>query len=213
MAVTTESPHTTPSKGELTRRAILDAAIARFGRDGFRTTSVADIARDAGLSGTAAYAYFSNKEALFLAAVDHDTAEVIREGITAFADPTDPLPDQPTVGDGNWRESLVFTLVDALDSHPLAHRLLAGLEPEVSARVIDIPALNDLRRVIADQLRREQDRGLVRADIDPDALGRGFVTIILSLLMSVTQLGLEATVDYAADVRAVFDAALEPVRS
>ena len=62
------------SKGAQTRQHILAAAIARFGRDGFRSTSVADIARDAGVGGTVAYAYFPNKEALFLAAVDEDAA-------------------------------------------------------------------------------------------------------------------------------------------
>ncbi len=71
------------SKGEQTRQAILDAAIARFGREGFRATSVADIARDAGVGGTVAYAYFPNKEALFLAAIDEDAAGVISEGLTS----------------------------------------------------------------------------------------------------------------------------------
>lgn len=219
---TTTEPTDRLSKGEITRGAILDAAIDRFGRDGFRTTSVADIARDAGVSGTAAYAYFANKEALFLAAVDHDTAEVIREGIGSVFDVVggdgagageNSAVDSETdavVADPSWRQSLVFTLVDALDDHPLARRLLGGLEPEVSARVIDIPALNDLRRVCAEQLRHEQKAGLVRTDIDPEMLGRGIVTILLSLLMSVTQLGLDATVGYAADVTAVFDAALDP---
>ena len=72
---------TPPTKGEQTRQAILDAAIARFGRDGYRATSVADIARDAGVGGTVAYAYFPNKEALFLAAIDEDAAAVIHEGL------------------------------------------------------------------------------------------------------------------------------------
>lgn len=233
ITATTTAPADRPSKGEVTRRAILAAAIDRFGRDGFRTTSVADIARDAGVSGTAAYAYFANKEALFLAAVDHDTAEVIREGIGSIfdvvgsdgtgavnRDAVDGIGTNGAAGgdggvdgvvaDPSWRQSLVFTLVDALDDHPLARRLLGGLEPEASARVIDIPALNDLRRVCAEQLRHEQKAGLVRTDIDPEMLGRGIVTILLSLLMSVTQLGLDATVGYAADVTAVFDAALDP---
>ena len=71
---------TAPTKGEQTRQAILDAAIARFGRDGYRATSVADIARDAGVGGTVAYAYFPNKEALFLAAIDEDAAARHRRG-------------------------------------------------------------------------------------------------------------------------------------
>ena len=62
------------TKGAQTRQAILEAAIARFGRDGYRATSVADIARDAGVGGTVAYAYFPDKEALFLAALDEDAA-------------------------------------------------------------------------------------------------------------------------------------------
>jgi AcrR family transcriptional regulator len=52
------------SKGERTREAILTAAIERFGREGYRATAVADIARDAGVGGTVAYSYFPSKEAL-----------------------------------------------------------------------------------------------------------------------------------------------------
>ena len=77
------------TKGEQTREAILRAAIARFGREGFRAASVADIARDTGVGGTVAYAYWPNKEALFLAAVDEDAAALIGEGLALLdADPT-----------------------------------------------------------------------------------------------------------------------------
>src|ERR1700751_2940505 len=94
-----------PTKGEQTRRAILEAAVARFGRDGYRATSVADIARDANVGGTVAYAYFPNKEALFLAAVDEDAAAVIEEGLATVLD----VPDIR-----RWHDTLIFTLVDAV---------------------------------------------------------------------------------------------------
>ena len=191
-----------PSKGELTRRAVLDAAIARFGRDGYRATSVADIARDASVGGTVAYAYFPNKEALFLAAVDHDAAAVIEEGVTHI------LED---LGADDWRGTLVFTLVDAVDRHPLARRLLAGLEPEVTARVMEIPALHELRKACAERLRTEQASGRARPDIDAAAVANGIVTICLSLLRSVVQIGSDVTVIYAEDVATVFAAALDPV--
>src|SRR5436190_15700397 len=110
------------SKGTETRRAILDAAIARFGREGYRATSVADIARDAGVGGTVAYAYFPNKEALFVAAVDEDAAGVIEEGLSTLAD---------EVSLADWRATLIFTLLQAVEHHPLARRLLPGLEPDV----------------------------------------------------------------------------------
>lgn len=199
-APSTAGEHTR-RKGAQTRRAILDAAIARFGRDGYRATSVTDIARDARVSGTLAYAYFPNKEALFLAACDDDAAAVINEGVMTVLDDRH---------DTAWRETLVLDLAAAMEHHPLARRLLAGLEPEVTARVLEIPALNDLRRACVERLRAEQEAGTVRADVDPVSMGNGIVAIMLSLLMSVVQLGKQATVVYAADVTAVFDAATRP---
>src|ERR1700689_5447846 len=150
----TES-ETTTSKGAQTRRAILDAAIVRFGREGFRSSSVADIARDASVGGTVAYAYFPSKEALFFAAVDEDAAGVIHEGLsTAFVETTVP----------NWWQTLIVTLVDALERHPLARRLLAGLEPDVTGRVLEMPALAELRKACAERLRSEQAAGTGRPD-------------------------------------------------
>lgn len=198
VAVTEQT--TATSKGEQTRSAILRAAIARFGREGYRATSVADIARDAGVGGTVAYAYFPNKEALFLAAVDEDAAAVIRDGLLS-------VMAKPTVED--WRQTLIFTLIGAVEHHPLARRLLAGLEPEVTQRVLEIPALADLRKVCAERLRAEQLNGTVRSDIDPVTIANGVVSIVLSLLMSVTQVGPEAAAAYGADVAAVFSAAIE----
>lgn len=189
-----------PTKGALTRRAILDAAIARFGREGFRATAVADIARDAGVGGSLAYAYFPSKEALFFAAVDEDAAAVIREGVDTLIDSGDVEA---------WRRKLIFTLIEALDHHPLARRLLAGLEPEVTARVLGIPALAELRKACAERLRAEQLRGCVRRDLDPVVAANGLVAIMLSLLMSVVQIGLTAVELYAEDIASVLAAAVE----
>ena len=188
------------AKGAETRQTILDAAIERFGRDGYRATSVADIARDAGVGGTVAYAYFADKEALFLAAIDEDAAAVIHEGLSSIFEDT---------GRPDWQQVLFFSLVAAVEGHPLARRLLAGLEPEVTVRVLEIPALSDLRKAVAERLAAEQMAGTVRHDIDPSIIGNGIVAIMLSLLMSVVQLGTEAAGSYADDVAAVFEAALD----
>ena len=188
-------------KGAQTRRVILDAAITRFGRDGYRATSVADIAREAGVGGTVPYAYFPGKEALFLAAVDEDAAAVIEKGLAStFAEPH--LPD--------WPQRLVSTLLAALDQHPLARRLLAGLEPEVTVRVLDIPALNELRKACAELISSEQVTNLVRPDIDPTSIANGIVAIVLSLLMSAVQLGLDAVDRFGREVASVLQAAIEP---
>ncbi len=188
------------TRGAQTRQAILDAAIVRFGRDGYRATSVADIARDAGVGSTITYAYFPNKEALFLAALDEDAAAVMHNGLLKVLEETDPR---------TWRESLLLTLIAAVETHPLARRVLSGLEPTVTDRVIDIPALAELRKAMAERLRSEQLAGTIRHDIDPVAIANGSITIILSLMMSVLQIGPSAVLALGDDVFAVFQAALE----
>jgi AcrR family transcriptional regulator len=193
---------TTPTtKGELTRRAILDAAIERFGREGYRATSVADITRDAGVGGTVAYAYFDNKEALFLAALDEDAAAVIHEGTSEFMADPDPR---------SWQTTLITSLVESLDRHPLARRVLSGLEPDVTDRVIDLPALVELRKAVVERLRVDQASGVVRSDVDAEAIGNGAVTVIVALLMAVLQFGRSGVADHGNDVFALFDAALRP---
>jgi AcrR family transcriptional regulator len=192
------------SKGEQTRGAILQAAIARFGREGFRATSVADVARDAGVGPTVPYAYFPGKEALFLAAVDEDAAGLVAKALVIVNEQL-PLEDM--------RIGLILSLVEGLDDHPLAGRMLGGLEPTVTDRVLQLPALEELRKGVAERLRAEQLEGRVRSDIDTMVVGQGLVAIVLSLLMSVVQLGRDIAAPYAAEVAAVFAAALEPPRS
>ncbi|TMC49219.1 MAG: TetR/AcrR family transcriptional regulator [Chloroflexi bacterium] len=195
-------PATSMTKGERTRQALLEAGVERFARDGYRRTSVAEIARDAGLSSTAAYVYFPNKEALFLAAVDEDAAAVIEEGLSSLTDDLDL---------DRWQQTLIYALLAAIGRHPLARRVLAGLEPEFTVRLLTIPALEQLRRVSADRLRRQQRAGQVRLDIDPVPMANGLVTIILSLLMSLLQTGTDAAAVLGPDVAAVMEAALSPL--
>ena len=146
--------------------------------------------------------YFPNKEALFLAAIDEDAAAVIQEGLFSVV-------GEPQIQD--WRQTLVYTLAGAVTGHPLARRVLAGLEPEVTERVLEIPALAELRKACTERIRTEQLAGTVRPDIDATSIGNGVVSIVLSLLMSVVQVGSNAAVAYGTDVAAVFEAALSPL--
>ncbi|GAC1542594.1 MAG: hypothetical protein NVS3B12_30710 [Acidimicrobiales bacterium] len=196
MWLVSETPEGT--KGERSRRAVLDAAILRFAREGYRSTSVADIARDANLSPTAAYAYFPNKEALFIAAVDEDAAAHIGEALTSVLDGHAP---------GDWRH-LIATLLEALDRHPLARRVLAGLEPEFTVRLLGIGALEQLRKGVAELLHAEQLAGVVRADIEPTEIARGLVTIVISLLISLLQTGVGPEGALSDEVVAVLDASI-----
>lgn len=188
------------TKGEQTRQAVLDAAIGRFGRDGFRGTSVADISRDAEVSGTVAYQYFDNKEALFHAALDADA--------TAILDRVLPIVFGDR-GTEDWRRGLFVTLMAAVEEHPLAKRVLAGQEPEVTQR-FGTPIVDELRAAVTERLQSEQVAGTVRADIDPADVATGLVAIVLSLLMSTIQLGPEMTASNIGGIMAVFEAVLDP---
>ncbi len=188
------------TKGDLTRQALLDAAIVRFAREGYRGTSVADVCRDAGLSTTASYPYFANKEVLFVAAVDEDVAALIADAVSLVA--IDQQPDA-------WGGVLMQALVDHMSGHPLAGRIVRGLEPEFTMRLLHIPALQELRKTVTELIRAEQTDGRVRQDIDAGQTANGMVVIVISLLMATMQTGAdaEAYAQVAADVESVLQAA------
>ena len=190
-----------PGKGERTRQRLLDIAVQRFAADGFRRTSVSDIAREAGLTPAAAYAYFAGKEGLFKAAVDTDAGALIEAARSAAAE------------GASAREQLflfVGELRERVDDHPLARRVLSGLEPEVAARLLTIPSLVALTAALADELTEAQAASDIRADVDPAEVAVGLETIVLALLMAELQTGLTVEPERQAGVLAVMDAALRP---
>jgi AcrR family transcriptional regulator len=195
------APATT--KGDRTRYAILDAAVARFAREGYRGTSVADVCRDAGLSTTASYPYFGNKEALFIAAVDEDVAGLIDDAVSLVV--IDDNPDQ-------WGRVIMRALVAHVGAHPLAGRILRGLEPDFTMRLLHIPALQELRGTLTDLIRVQQMEGGVRRDIHPGQTASGLVVIVISLLMATMQTGASdgGYEVVAADVESVLHAATRP---
>jgi len=190
-----------PGKGERTRQRLLEIAVQRFAADGFRRTSVSDIAREAGLTPAAAYAYFAGKEGLFQAAVDTDAGALIEAARSAAAE------------GASAREQLflfVGELRERVDNHPLARRVLSGLEPEVAARLLTIPSLVSLTAALADELTEAQAASDIRADVDPAEVAVGLETIVLALLMAELQTGLTVEPERQAGVLAVMDAALRP---
>ena len=190
----------TETKGERTRRRLLELAVRRFAEEGYRATSVSAIARDAGITQAAVYAYFANKEALFEAAVDLDAAELIA-GARAELDESLPLVE--------LIPSLLLHLRLGVEHHRLARRVLAGQEPEVIHRLADLPALQDITAELAVLLKDAQARAEVPIDLSVDDLAVGIETVVLSLLMSSVQVPLEADRRVPA-ILTVFQALLRP---
>jgi AcrR family transcriptional regulator len=145
---------------EATRRAVLAAARASFGRKGYAQTSVDEIAAAAGVTKGAVYHHFAGKEALFRAVHAEVEADALARA-TAAGDPTEPPLD------------LIATQLNAY--------LDAALDEEIRRiTLIDGPALlgfewdptadqqaahEALRSFIAAAISRGQI-----VDLDPDAL-------------------------------------------
>ena len=192
-------PHLGP-KAEQSRKAIVDAAVARYGRDGFRASSIAAIARDAGVSRSLAYAYFENADDLFDAAVDQDVAALIDQVLSPFI--------REQFDDPFWRQRAIRDLVEALDAFPLAHPVMAGLEPAATGRLLHMPALEQLRLSVAARLSDGQEVGLVRPGVDAALMGRAVITIWVSVLLAAVQFGLDELDDELAPIRLLIESAV-----
>ncbi len=195
-----------PSKGERTRAALVEAAVRRFVAEGFARTSLADLARDVGLTPSAVYRYFPDKESLFITAVDSDAAalvELVRETLLEGTEET----IAGLLGRLLGRLNAVVAL------HPLASRVLSGAEAMSPDRIMGLPHLTALRQELADLLRVGQDAGVVRDDIKSDQIALGIETIVMYQLSHLATLqGTEARTDdeRAMAIAAVIDSALRP---
>jgi AcrR family transcriptional regulator len=191
----------TTTRGAKTRQALLDAARERFARDGYRATSVADISRDAGVGGTTAFVHFDNKEALFFAAVDDDLGSLFDElGI-----------ELASLGpEGAVHERLLATVLAIIERHPLARRLLAGLEPEVTERVLETESFAVLRRAVAELLAEGQAAGAIRPDLAPEHLADGLVAVVVAVAMASVQIGPTVPETFGAGLATLLRGLLTP---
>lgn len=187
-----------PGRGDVTRRAVLDAAIDRFGRDGFRRTSVTSIARQAGLGSTTTYVHYPTKEALFDAAAEDDLASLFVKVVEVI-----DLAD-PTVGP----TAQIGTLLAELEHHPLAARLVGGLEPELTDRLLAADALATLTHAVTERVAEGQRLGVIRSDLSAAALGDGLISLVIALTMVAVQLGQPLLDQRAEGIDAIFQAVL-----
>ncbi len=178
---------TATARGERTRRLLIDAARERFARDGYRGTTIAVISRDAGVGSTTAFVHFDNKDALFFAAVDDDLAAMFRE----FSERLGALMalDAEFLSQEMVLRELLGTVLEIIDRHPLARRLIAGLEPDFTARVLESPSFDDLRATLVPLLEEGQRAGWIRPDLPAADLADGMTGFVLAMAMASVQIG------------------------
>ncbi len=75
----------------LSQRRILEAARKRFEASGYRRSTIADIARDAGVAVGTVYRYFDSKEEVFVAVIQQVNAGWLERAREALTKPGRPL--------------------------------------------------------------------------------------------------------------------------
>jgi AcrR family transcriptional regulator len=181
-------------RGERTRLLLLDIARERFARDGYRGTSVAVIAREAGVGGTTAFVHFDSKEDLFLTAVDDDLASMFDEIAGLLWDPS---------AQGLVADRVTDSVLEVVERHPLARRLLAGLEPAFTIRVLESGSFAALRSALATLFEQDQREGRVRSDVDATELADGVVALMLGVAMASVQIGPTISETFGPGIAAV----------
>lgn len=170
----------TAGKGLATRQRVLRMAVVRFADQGFRQTSVAQIARDAGVSAPAVHGYFGSKEDLFRAAFAHDVDDFLQVFRARLA-------GGQLLGSG---ATLLPALLAEVQNHPLVRRVMQGREPERTVELLELPAVASTRADLVTAVAAAQTAGLLRDDFPAVALAGALETLILALLLGAVQVGM-----------------------
>ncbi len=96
------------ARGEEKRTRIIEAAIHRFGEDGYEGASTRDIAQDAGVNPPALQYYFDSKEGLYAACFAHITGQ--------FSAAMQPVYQRADAIQPGEREAALDTFCDLLDA-------------------------------------------------------------------------------------------------
>jgi TetR/AcrR family acrAB operon transcriptional repressor len=157
------------------RERVLDAAQQLFLRYGYDKTTVSDIAKQAGISKGAIYLHFASKEAVM-------DALLIREGERVQADIVRRMSADPDGGSlfSIYRHSLEALVENELMRAFYARRrqvfgdVLRRLEPTLIAR--------EMRGMSVEFVRQYQAAGLIRPELDPEAVAFLFAFMRYGLL-------------------------------
>jgi len=146
-----------------TRQRLVEAAIRRFYRDGFRNVGIDQVLSDVGISKTAFYKHFECKEELMLAALDMQNCwlqqtfrDMIRErgGPTAIGQLYAVLDVVESIIESDDFQGCIF--VNAAMEFPLPH------DPAHVAASQNKQAIEDIVRALAEGANADDPRSLAQ---------------------------------------------------
>ena len=155
-----------------TRELIIESALACFGRQGLRKTTVVDIARAADVSRSTVYEYFRDKGAIVEACAEHSSQRFYREMARAMG-PGDSLEDKLTL-------AAVFVTRARRFVEP---EMYFDDADEVSLLLTKNAAvlLRECGEFLAPYLAAAKLTGEVRKELDVVAAGEWFARMLFSL--------------------------------
>ncbi len=174
-------PKISQDQRDARRQQILDAAVRCFSRDGFHTTTTANIVRESGVSQGTLYLYFANKDDIVVALADdrHQAEAFLNALAQREQDPIRGLMllielhgqgliepgrlDGRRVGVQGWGEAL---------RNP---RILASL----------VEGQSMVSEAIARLIERGQRTGQIRPSVDPVAVARTLIAIFHGFVLQV----------------------------
>jgi TetR/AcrR family transcriptional regulator, regulator of cefoperazone and chloramphenicol sensitivity len=150
------------SRGEDTRARVIASALRLFGQRGFEGASTRDIAVDAGVNAPALQYYFSSKEGLYLACVEHmvarlwshvgDATRRVEELLAKRADNAALIAAYCSIQEG--MADFMFSSQEPADWLLIVVREQAGLGPDAGFQLIYREITSKLLKVEADVVSR-----------------------------------------------------------
>lgn len=175
------------AKGVARREEILRVALAVFAREGYRGTSLREVAREVGVSLPGLMHYFASKEHLFAAILR------VRDAVDS--------EEFAATGSQDAIEGLVAVMRHNSDVPGLVELYLtmaaAAGDPAHPAREFFVEHVAGVRRSLVEVVRERQAEGVVREELDAEHVARIMIAIADGLQV---QWSLDPSIDMGGDL-------------
>ena len=165
------------TKSDVTRQRIVEKAITLFAEFEKPEVSLAQIAREAGITSQAIYRYFSNKDELYL--------ESVRTDVDAFY--LDLLRNIAPLAAPFFSGSVWAFLLEQIPHHPLAVRAILSRDSDLLTELKALEGTQLLLQAFEAEMLVAAEESFIRQDIDPRALanaaGNNLVDISIPLVL------------------------------
>ncbi|MDQ3657007.1 MAG: TetR/AcrR family transcriptional regulator [Chloroflexota bacterium] len=178
-------PRVTPEHSRARRQQILDAARSAFVRDGFHSTSMLDVQREAGLSAGAIYLYFKSKDDI-VTAIAADALATIA-GVFTLPPPDGTFPDLRTLIDEFL--GAAERLQDEKHLFPLIIQIWSEALRNPHLRYELTVLFSQVDRALTHMLAACQASGQINPDVEPESLAMALIGLGQGYLVQRALLG------------------------